>query len=304
MYRHRQALTFTVAALATSCCDGFNSYPPRGMRVRLHHGLSSTLADSATERANQLQQPVYDPFIASHVQGAGFRPRSFTAEEAEAARAPARVPPLAETPSKRDVMAAVPVHCFQRSTAKSLLYAAGSVAATLACGVAGQTLIPAALAALQHTSGVSATAAVALAAPLLWTTYALVTGTVATGCWVIAHECGHNAFSDNKKLQTIVGFTLHSLLLVPYFSWQRTHAVHHLNTNHMTEGETHVPMVVGSAEANDVLAARRRLGKRRFAVTNLVGHLLFGCKFSLLRYLLQMYRLTSTTFLSTPSTPH
>ena len=85
---------------------------------------------------------------------------------------------------------------------------------------------------------------------------------------------------------------------------QRTHAVHHLNTNHMTEGETHVPMVVGSAEANDVLAARRRLGKRRFAVTNLVGHLLFGCKFSLLRYLLQMYRLTSTTFLSTPSTPH
>ena len=128
MYRHRQALTFTVAALATSCCDGFNSYPPRGMRVRLHHGLSSTLADSATERANQLQQPVYDPFIASHVQGAGFRPRSFTAEEAEAARAPARVPPLAETPSKRDVMAAVPAHCFQRSTAKSLLYAAGSVA--------------------------------------------------------------------------------------------------------------------------------------------------------------------------------
>ena len=28
---------------------------------------------------------------------------------------------------------------------------------------------------------------------------------------------------------------------VPYFSWQRSHAVHHAKTNHMTEGETHVP---------------------------------------------------------------
>jgi hypothetical protein len=32
----------------------------------------------------------------------------------------------------------------------------------------------------------------AIAAPL-WLLYALVTGTVAGGCWVIAHECGHGA---------------------------------------------------------------------------------------------------------------
>ena len=37
---------------------------------------------------------------------------------------------------------------------------------------------------------------------------------------------------------------LHSILLVPYFSWQRSHAVHHANTNHITKGETHVPVVV------------------------------------------------------------
>lgn len=33
----------------------------------------------------------------------------------------------------------------------------------------------------------------------------MVTGTVATGCWVIGHECGHNAFSDNTFLQDTVG---------------------------------------------------------------------------------------------------
>lgn len=34
------------------------------------------------------------------------------------------------------------------------------------------------------------------------------------------------------------------MLMVPYFSWQRSHAVHHANTNHMTDGETHVPEMV------------------------------------------------------------
>lgn len=47
------------------------------------------------------------------------------------------------------------------------------------------------------------------------------------GCWVLAHECGHGAFHPNRRLEAAVGFTLHSLLLVPYFSWQRSHAVHH-----------------------------------------------------------------------------
>ena len=31
-----------------------------------------------------------------------------------------------------------------------------------------------------------------LAAAPLWALYAVVTGTIAMGCWVIAHECGHN----------------------------------------------------------------------------------------------------------------
>jgi len=74
-----------------------------------------------------------------------------------------------------------------------------------------------------------------------WTAYSAVTGTVAMGLWVLAHECGHGAFSKNKTIQDTVGYVLHSLLLVPYYSWQRSHAVHHKYTNHMELGETHVP---------------------------------------------------------------
>lgn len=30
------------------------------------------------------------------------------------------------------------------------------------------------------------------------------------GVWVIAHECGHQAFSESKQLNNAVGWVLHS----------------------------------------------------------------------------------------------
>ena len=77
-----------------------------------------------------------------------------------------------------------------------------------------------------------------LAAVPLWLLYGVITGTVAMGCWVLAHECGHGAFHPNRRLEAAVGFTLHSLLLVPYFSWQRSHAVHHANCNQLDRKST------------------------------------------------------------------
>merc|ERR1740123_795088 len=109
-----------------------------------------------------------------------------------------------------------------------MMYAFISVVQSAACVAAG-TLIP-----------------LKMAAAPLWLAYAAVTGTVWTGMWVVAHECGHGAFSDNRTIQDTVGYILHSALLVPYFSWQRSHAVHHSRTNHLTEGETHVPAVAGT----------------------------------------------------------
>jgi fatty acid desaturase len=56
-------------------------------------------------------------------------------------------------------------------------------------------------------------------------------------------------------LQDTVGYILHSLLLVPYFSWQRSHAVHHSKTNHLTE-------VRSLASLAPLLAASQPTGTR------------------------------------------
>jgi fatty acid desaturase len=113
------------------------------------------------------------------------------------------------------------------------------------------------------------------AAPL-WLIYGITTGTVATGLWVIAHECGHNAFHTNRRLESSVGFILHSLLLVPFYSWARSHAVHHAHCNHLEQGETHVPPRADSISGRATEALKQRLGRRLFGAFSLFNHLVIG----------------------------
>ena len=113
-------------------------------------------------------------------------------------------------PTQAEVMAALPKELFKKDTMKSLMYAAISTGLTLGLGLAAYAFIP-----------------LKAAWTPVWLLYAALNGTVATGAWVVAHECGHGAFSSNRKLQDTVGYILHSALLVPYFAWQRSHAVHH-----------------------------------------------------------------------------
>jgi len=53
----------------------------------------------------------------------------------------------------------------------------------------------------------------------LWILYAFVNGTFAIGLWVLGHECGHGAFSESQTKNDILGFLLHTINMVPYFSW-------------------------------------------------------------------------------------
>ncbi|KAE8725150.1 Omega-6 fatty acid desaturase, endoplasmic reticulum isozyme 1 [Hibiscus syriacus] len=74
-----------------------------------------------------------------------------------------------------------------------------------------------------------------------WAVYWAVQGSVMTGVWVIAHECGHHAFSDYQWVDDTVGLILHSALLVPYFSWKYSHRRHHSNTGSLERDEVFVP---------------------------------------------------------------
>jgi len=161
-------------------------------------------------------------------------------------------------PTKAEVLRAIPKDCLVKETGKSLFYAAVSAGWVLGAGYLAWKFIPMTSAAIP-----------------LWVLYAAVQGTLATGPWVIGHECGHNAFCNEQWLQTMVGYVFHTALMVPYFSWQRSHAVHHAKTNHMTEGETHVPRLQkGNWNKYDSLA--KYTGQPFVAFTRMVTHLVLG----------------------------
>jgi len=76
---------------------------------------------------------------------------------------------------------------------------------------------------------------------VLWPIYWLFQGCVMTGLWVLAHECGHQSFSDYEVINNIVGTIFHSLLLVPYHPWRITHGKHHNNTGSCDNDEVFAP---------------------------------------------------------------
>ena len=49
---------------------------------------------------------------------------------------------------------------------------------------------------------------------------------------------------------------------MPYFSWQRSHAVHHSRTNHVEEGETHVPSLAALPESVATFGLKASIGEQ------------------------------------------
>jgi omega-6 fatty acid desaturase (delta-12 desaturase) len=74
------------------------------------------------------------------------------------------------------------------------------------------------------------------------TLYGFINGLFGSGIWVLAHECGHHAFSTSKVFDDALGLILHSLLLVPYFSWRVSHRNHHKAIGNMATDTSFVPV--------------------------------------------------------------
>jgi omega-6 fatty acid desaturase (delta-12 desaturase) len=158
------------------------------------------------------------------------------------------------------VRSAIPARCFERRLVPSLLALARSVGLCALVLGAARAIEP-------YVSGPTAGVAFAV-------TYALVQGTSLVGLWVLAHECGHHAFSEYAWLDDTIGFVLHSALLVPYFAWQASHARHHAKDGHLTQGETWLPPT--RSDMLLVAPLARAMSARLYAVMFLAASLLFG----------------------------
>ncbi|KAI1211466.1 fatty acid desaturase-domain-containing protein [Annulohypoxylon truncatum] len=132
-----------------------------------------------------------------------------------------------EFPDINTIRKAIPAHCFKPSTLRSLGYVARDLAMAVALGYAALTYIPSVPNQAYRT--------------LLWTAYGFLQGLVGVGLWILAHECGHGAFSVHRHLNDFVGWVLHSALGVPFFSWKFSHARHHRFTGHMQKDMAFVP---------------------------------------------------------------
>ncbi|KAA1473041.1 hypothetical protein DENSPDRAFT_218688 [Dentipellis sp. KUC8613] len=54
-------------------------------------------------------------------------------------------------------------------------------------------------------------------------------------------KAGHGTLFESRVANDVVGFTFHSLLLLPYFSWRATHHAHHKATGSVERDENYVP---------------------------------------------------------------
>lgn len=179
-----------------------------------------------------------------------------------------------ELPTKGEIKASIPKECFERSYIWHVLYLVRDLTISAAFAYATSQVL----------STDIPSEPVEIAKYVLgWSFYAFWQGTIWTGPWVSAHEAGHGAFSPSQAYNDFFGFIVHQALLVPYFAWQYTHAKHHRRTNHLTDGESHVPSSMEdnglgkNLERNTFYAAwHEAMGDGAFAAFQIWSHLFLG----------------------------
>lgn len=127
-----------------------------------------------------------------------------------------------------ELRAAIPAYCFKPSYFISFYYLAKDILIASGLLYLALTYIP-----------LLSDPTLRIPAYLL---YGFVQGLIFTGLWVLAHECGHSAFSLSKTVNNTVGWTVHSFLLTPYFSWKSSHARHHIYCANMDKDMVYVPL--------------------------------------------------------------
>lgn len=155
------------------------------------------------------------------------------------------VPPA--TLTMREIQDKIPKQYFKRPVHKSAFYVLRDFAQVAVTMYIMMNFGEPAILAVDNfvaSLGVSETVVLALYWAIrlvIWNAFWFIQGLNGTGIWVMAHECGHQAFSESRTINDAVGMFLHSFLLVPYHSWRITHGNHHKHTNHLTKDTVFIP---------------------------------------------------------------
>jgi len=137
---------------------------------------------------------------------------------------------------------AIPAELFVKSTPKAFVYLLRDVvqcAALFYVAYAFETSDDRTIRAVHSSDSIAALCL----RTIFWAAYWWLQGLTLTGLWVIAHECGHHAFSASIPLCDAIGFVLHTALGTPYYNWKYTHRHHHRYNSHMEKDEHWIPDV-------------------------------------------------------------
>ena len=99
----------------------------------------------------------------------------------------------------KDILSAIPSHCYERRLLESFYYVFRDIFAMVTLGYLANNYI-------QFLPNVFLRTAA-------WAGYIWTQGLFGTGIWVLAHECGHQAFSDYGWVNDTVGWVLHLSLI-------------------------------------------------------------------------------------------
>ncbi|KAI3796835.1 hypothetical protein L1987_39521 [Smallanthus sonchifolius] len=149
-----------------------------------------------------------------------------------------------------DIRAAIPKHCWVKDSWWSMSYVLIDVVVVF--GLAAVTAY--------------------FNSMVVWPLYWFAQGTMFWALFVLGHDCGHGSFSNDAKLNSVVGHLLHSSILVPYHGWRISHRTHHQNHGHVENDESWHPLSEKIYRSLD--AATRMLSL-------LVSHGCFACGFDL-----------------------
>jgi omega-6 fatty acid desaturase (delta-12 desaturase) len=64
-----------------------------------------------------------------------------------------------------------------------------------------------------------------------WPFAYFLAGTAVTSFFVLGHDCGHQSFLKNNKLNDILGHLFFIAPMYPYYGWKFSHNAHHKHTN-------------------------------------------------------------------------